>query len=331
MNIWLSHNRNFEACLRQNSLMPEWSLYSFAQENEVFVFLDLLPRAAARIAAKRTLWRGEGRPPRDLFDVLVSLAMQHYFSWSARRSKGLIEILCAFARIPIEVPSSRSLIRWRSDPRIKLCLDELLGITAEPLRSFDSDFSTDASGASTRRFSSWFSLRVGKRIEKREHINAHVTIGVRSHIAAAVDVDARLGKDSVYMRRHVQEIKERFLRINDWCGDSKYLSRANCEAVAHAGGTPWFRLKKNTKEKSEGVLAWKRMVRALRTDPEAQRHYHKRSNSESTFAAKKQKFGNFVRSKIPQAQENEEYLKWCAYNFSVLSRARHEFRVNTKL
>ncbi len=69
----------------------------------------------------------------------------------------------------------------------------------------------------------------------------------------------------------------------------------------------WFRLKKNTTNKSRGSMALKKMFIALCTSEEVNKRYHKRSNSESTFAAKKRKFGNFVRSKKDVAKENEEH------------------------
>jgi len=51
---------------------------------------------------------------------------------------------------------------------------------------------------------------------------------------------------------------------------------------------------------------------------EFDRHYHLRSNAESTFGAIKRKFGESVKSKNRVAQENELLCKIIAYNITVL-------------
>ena len=73
------------------------------------------------------------------------------------------------------------------------------------------------------------------------------------------------------------------------------------------------------------------MVTESRKNPEEYgKHYHKRSNVESTNSAKKRKFNNFVRSKIDENKENEELMNWDFYNFSFLTRGYHEYGVTPK-
>lgn len=57
------------------------------------------------------------------------------------------------------------------------------------------------------------------------------------------------------------------------------------------------------------------------------KHYHRRSNVESTFSAMKRKFGGSVRSKLPAAQLNEVLLKCLAHNLSVLVHSIHELGI----
>jgi len=315
--------------MRKKRYPRDESLYNLAQTNEVFVFLNYLPKIVMKAVNGKTLWKGEGRPPADLFDILVALSIQRYTQMSTRRSMGMIYILCKFAQIHIEMPSWRTLCRYRNNASIKHFLDSMIEETSSPLKLLERDFSTDMTGSRTSCFSSWFSLRTKKRIRHRDHIASHVTTSRILNAAVAVDVNVKKGKDSFYMRQHVERVHKNFL-INDWCGDSAYLARANCKAVSSEGGTPWFHLKKNTRDKADGSMAWKKMVIALRTSEEAQKRYHKRSNSESTFGAKKRKFGDFVRSKQDAAKENEEHLGWVVYNFPVLSRAKYEHGIIPK-
>ena len=310
--------------------MRDESLYNLAQENEIFILLKYLPDAVSMAVGNDSLWTGTGRPPNDLYDVLLCLCLQHHINWSCRRSIGMIKLLCKFARIQITIPSWRTLSRYREKDIIKPYLDALITQTSKPLNLIEHDFSTDMTGVSTSCFSTWFSLRCKRRIRFRDHISAHVSTSRILNSCVAVDVDCNKGKDSVYMRKHIRDIRNNF-GIDDWCGDSKYLARKNCEEVESAGGKPWFMPKKNTTHKPKGCLAWKKMIKLAHNDlEEFDRHYHKRSNSESTFSAKKRKFGSSVRSRFDSSKENEEHLKWIGYNFSVLSRAHYEYNVKIK-
>ena len=70
------------------------------------------------------------------------------------------------------------------------------------------------------------------------------------------------------------------------------------------------------------------MLKASEDTPKQyEKEYHVRSNVESTNMAKKQKFGDYVLCKNDTAKEQESELTWCAYNFSVLSRAYYELGI----
>jgi len=304
--------------------MRNESLYNLAQENEVLVFLNYLPKAVIRVARDKTLWKGEGRPPKDLYDILVCLMIQHYIGFSTRRSMGIIKVFTSFARMHVEMPCFKTLSNYRNKEELKTYLDSLIEETSKPLSLLENDFSTDATGASTKTFSSWYSIRAKKRSRRRDHIMTHVTTSRILNSAVAVDTGCRKGKDSIYMREHINQVKKNF-RINDWCGDGAYCSRDNCEAVRKVNGNPWFKPRKNSVLKKRGCKAYNDMLLAYVIEHEKSlKHYHKRSNSESTFSAKKRKFGNVVRSRNNTAKENEEHSKWIAYNFPVLARAKFE-------
>ncbi len=60
------------------------------------------------------------------------------------------------------------------------------------------------------------------------------------------------------------------------------------------------------------------------------KHYHQRSNVESTFSMIKRKFLPYVRSKSDQAQNNEVLCKVVCHNASVLCNAMFELDVNVE-
>ena len=60
-------------------------------------------------------------------------------------------------------------------------------------------------------------------------------------------------------------------------------------------------------------------------------HYHKRSNSETTFSMIKAKFGDAVRSKSETAQINEVLCKVLCHNICVLISSFFELGIEPNL
>lgn len=301
------------------------SLYNLIQENEVMLFLRYLPLATWWVTGNKNLWRGVGRPPKNLYDILMCLAIRKYFNLSLRRGVGLLRLLRALGVIDASVPCFKTLDNYQQNRQIELYLDEVLKLTTEPLKFIEHFFATDTTGTASTCYSSWFDIRTRKEGRKREHITVHVTVGTKLKAAIALDAKAKRGGHSEILREHIAEVAKSF-EVREWSMDRAYLSRENCNAVAVVGAEPWIKLKSNTTARTKGSPAWRRMVLEFRRNPDvANRKYHKRSSVESAISAKKRKFGGFVRAKEDASKENEETLGWIGYNFSVLCRAVHEF------
>jgi len=301
------------------------SLYNLIQENEVMLFLRYLPLAVWWVAGNKSLWRGRGRPPKNLYDIIVCLAIRKYFNFSLRRGMGLLKLFRALGVIDVSIPCFKTLDNYQRSTEIVPYLDEVLKLTAEPLTLIEHFFATDTTGTATTCYSSWFDIRTRKKGMKRQHMMAHVTVGTKLKSAVAFDARTGRGGHSEVLREHIAEVAKSF-EVKEWSADRAYLSRENCNAVAAVGAEPWFKLKSNTTAKTRGSPAWRKMVLEFWQNPEvAERKYHRRSAVESAISAKKRKFGSFVRAKKDASKENEETLSWIGYNFSVLCRAVHEF------
>jgi transposase len=57
------------------------------------------------------------------------------------------------------------------------------------------------------------------------------------------------------------------------------------------------------------------------------RHYHQRSNVESTFSMVKRKFGDSVRSKTDIAMKNEVLAKLICHNICCVIQSAYEFSI----
>ena len=73
---------------------------------------------------------------------------------------------------------------------------------------------------------------------------------------------------------------------------------------------------------------WKRMYHLYRyNEQDFMRHYHRRSNVESTFSMIKAKFGERLRSKTATAQANEVLCKVLCHNLCCLIQSMYELGI----
>jgi transposase len=303
------------------------AVYNLIQENEIFIFLEYLPLAVLFVCKNGTLWKGEGRPPCNLRDIVICLAIQQYFGKSLRRSMGIIRFVTKAANIAVNIPCFKTLDNYLNNPLLKPYLNEFFEITSKPLSELEKVFATDSTGETTSTASTWFNIRSGKTVEKKDHITTHITTGTLLNTVTAITVNAYAGDDNIIFRKH-NRITAKNFEVKEHSGDSTYLCKENCDEVEAVGGKPFFRPKSNTLVQSDGSYAWLRMMIHYHEHPiKAKRSYNKRLNVESTNHAKKAKFGSHVRSKNDIAKENECTFQWLDYNFSVLSRAYYSYDI----
>jgi len=304
------------------------ALYNTVQENEWFFFFNTLPELIYAVAGNSDLWLNRGRPPKHLSDILTCLAIwQRFPNLSVRSAKGLLEFLKYKGVIDIEIPCFKTLCNYQANERIKYYLNRLIEVSSKPLNVIETCFATDMNGVRTNNFTSWFSIRTGKRIRKRDHLASHITTGVISNIVTAVDSCVKKGRDNEILREHVEETAHNF-KIEEWSGDGAYQCRENCTAIEEAGGKPYFKLQKNVRSLAKGHPMWKWMVYEKMKHPgRYKKKYHKRSNVESTNHSKKARLGSCVKSKLDTAREQEEHIKWVDYNLLVLNRALYEWDI----
>lgn len=303
------------------------SLYTLAQENEIFVFFRYLPRVVYFVCKNDSLWSGRGAPPARLYDVLMNLSIKQYFGRSLRRSIGYIKLMKRACKIDFKLLCFKTLDNYLNNSHLKRYLDELIRYTSNPLKYIEKNFATDKTGERTHTRSSWYMIRCNKTVRKRDHLNVHITVGCALHSVAAFTARVEKGKDNIIFRKHIKQIDKDF-NAEIHSADSVYLSRKNCTAVEAVHAKPRFHLKKGLTKKPKGHPAWKHMLQYAEENPQQyEKEYHTRSNVESTNKAKKQKFGDFVSCKEDTAKEQESELTWCAYNFSILSRAYYELDI----
>jgi len=328
-NLWLQYFREENKPKKKKERYPrDEALYNLIRENHFFIYFNYVSLAVHAVAGNKSLWKGKGRPPKNLSEMLICLLIWRKFpSLDARDAKSFLEFLNFHKIIKVNIPCFKTLCNYNKNPCVKNYLNKLVETTSKPLRTIETDFATDMTGTRTKTFTSWFSIRTGETIEKRDHISTHITTGVKSNIVTAVDINVKSGKDNQIMRKHADLTAKNF-KINEWTGDSKYWCKENCKKIKALGGTGWFWPHSNFSGRYAKCGIFNKMSKALlKKEESALKSYHKRSNAESTNHSKKAKLGDFVRSKTDTGKEQEEHLKWINHNLSILGRALYEWNI----
>ncbi len=304
----------------------EWSSYNRAQCEEKDTFLQLLSNLCSCIEEPP---QAKGRPRLPLSDMTFATAYKVFSRFSSRRFAS--DLREAHRRGLISrVPHFNSVSNYMANPTLTPILKDLVIESSLPLRGLESDFAIDASGFTTSRFMKWLNEKHGVAASGnyREWVKAHVVVGTRTNIVAAIEVtDWKVGDAAQFaplMRATAKEFD-----VAEVSADRAYLTKSNLALMDELKVTPFIPFKSNSRAvpKQENT-AWARMYRRFMADPETfLSHYHKRSNVETTFSMIKSKFGDGLMSKSPEAQTNEVLCKVLCHNIVVVGQAAIEFGI----
>lgn len=310
---------------KRKRYLRDEAIYNWGQEGEFDIFLKYLIPATDYVLDKYLPYNTSLEEYWRYRDGLVCLHLQRYFGKSLRRSMGIIHYIARNDFPDVKVPCFKTLNNYQNESIFSFYFDKVIEITSQPLCKLETKFSTDGTGEATSCRSSWYSIKVGKEIKKKDHKIATVTSTVLLNAAVAVKVSN--SEDPKTAIEHVELVSKNF-SIKDWSGDSFYLMRALCTKIREKGGQAHFRIKSNTIVNQKGSPEWGRMVTLMKQKDEKEiDELNLRQNAESTNSAKKRKFGGYTRAKNDFSQINDIKCGWSCYNFSVLSRADQEYNI----
>ncbi|GAG25968.1 unnamed protein product, partial [marine sediment metagenome] len=128
-------------------------------------------------------------------------------------------------------------------------------------------------------------------------LKMHACTGVHTNIVADVVITGEHGADSPQFEPLVRGTAQGF-KINEVSADGIYSSRKNHDIVGKLGGRAYIPFRKDATGKAGGSALWKQAYHYFQFHhDEFEKHYHKRSNAESTFGAIKNKFGETIKSR----------------------------------
>jgi len=79
-------------------------------------------------------------------------------------------------------------------------LYELITLSAQPLKSVESDFAVDTSGFSTGQFMRWLDVKYGKEEDRRMWLKVHLMCGVKTNIITSVEISDGYANDHGYFK-----------------------------------------------------------------------------------------------------------------------------------
>src|SRR5947209_1847487 len=225
-----------------------------------------------------------------------------------------------------KTPHFNSVLNYLESPDVTPVLYALITESSLPLKALESDFAVDSTGFTTSRFIRWFDHRYGPRHGHHEWVKVHLMCGVRTNIVTAVEIKDRDASDTKLLPPLVTATAKNF-KLNEVSADKGYGSLNNYDVIKDHGAVPYIAFKSIHTGRGGGL--WAKMYHYFQfNQQEFLRHYHKRSNVESTFSMIKAKFRDHVRSKSDTAMANEVLCKIICHNICCLIQESHELGIN---
>jgi transposase len=215
---------------------------------------------------------------------------------------------------------------YLENPLLTPVLKDLIVRSSLPLKSVETVFAPDSTGFSTCRFIRWYDEKYGVERSGHDWVKCHAICGTKTNIVTAVEIAGRDANDCPFFKPLVETTAKNF-SVKEVPADKGYLSNENLALVEGLGGTAYVPFKCNSIPGEAGSL-WEKMYLYYNfRREEFLKHYHQRSNAESTFSMVKAKFGDGVRSKTDTAMTNEVLAKFIAHNICVVHQSHVELGI----
>ncbi len=293
----------------------DWPAFNRAQATEKRRLQVLLADLCSRLPDRDRSSSLPGPKPHLSRDAVFAMAFKVYCGLSSRRFS--CDLLDAHERGHTTKPIPGMKVNsFFEDAFFTPILKELIAISASPLRVVETDFAIDSSGFGSCRYEKWLDEKYGITRNRCVWVKVHLACGVKTNIVTAVRI---LDKDSGDCPQFVPLVKEtrRRFEIGEVSADKAYASLENFEEIAACGAAAFIPFKSNATGAVGGQF--ERAFHFFQFQREEfLRHYHKRSNVESTFSAIKRKFGDSVRSKSDTGMINESLCKILCHNLTCL-------------
>lgn len=312
-----------DAVPKKLTYKQNWPLYNEAQQTEKHRFRELLFDLTRGLPNPEQ--KGSGRRWTPMSDMVFACALKVYTTVSSRRFACDLKDAfdCGYLSM---LMNSVSVCAYLENAALTPVLQDLIVRSSLPLRAVETKFGPDSTGFSTSRFVRWYDEKYGTERSGHDWVKAHAICGVKTNIITHVEIAGRDANDCPFFKPLVEKTAENF-KIEEVSADKGYLSNDNLALVDALGGTAYIPFKSNSVQGEAGTI-WEKMFLYYQfRREEFLKHYHLRSNAETTFSMVKAKFRDHVRSKTDVAMKNEVLCKVLCHNIVVVHQSHIELGI----
>ncbi len=311
---------------KRRTYPQKWHFYYQASRTEKLMFFRIIKDAVDYLDIEAK-YKGTGRPPANIKDIVKALCIKGYCGLSSWRIESELKLAQTFGIIN-KVYKRSALNNYLNNKYVVEILKELLKTIAEPLQEIEETVAIDATGmASSYGKKRWVEVRLTHRLRK-DFAKLHIISGVKSNIIFSADVTEGTSSDSPHLKELLEELR---FKPREFVADAGYISKDNVIAISDKGIKPFIMPRKNITGQRGGSASWRYLIRLWKENKEIfLMHYHARSNVESTFSMLKRKFGDYVRAKNIIGQTADILSKVVCLNAVILSEAMLEYGIRTR-
>lgn len=272
-----------------------------------------------------------GRPKFPIRDIIKSLLVMNYHSFSYRRSLSDIQILKELSFIS-KVPKRSTMNKYMQDPLFKKIIERLIEVSSISFSGIESCLMIDSSQFFNKV------LVTAEQRKKHQHKSGmfrtppltntrklHICIARKSKIITC----ARTSKGTIHDHNFFEElisptIKNGF-RVKTVLADSAYNSKEHFIYCEDNGIVAYLDFKKNSKlGRSKSSLRKKQLIMYQNNRELWHDVYRFRVLVEGCFSSIKKRSRDYLRSLNDNAKDCEMLLKALWYNLGIISKEYHQ-------
>lgn len=303
----------------------DWHKYDLAKTNEKRMFIELLNDLSKIIEEQEYNF---GRPPIPIKDFIFCTGLKLYSRYSGRKAISDYKTSKNAGYIS-KAPSFNSVKDFLNCPATYDLLSKLLVISAMPLKKLEDKYSMDASGFGSYSMERWQKVKWGNgKGSRKNYMKGNILIGTRTNIICECELtpgnfaDVRQAPSMLIKAGANFDMKE-------VSGDKAYSSKLIHRIIYSLGAIPYIPFQRRIKEPSKNAPEiWNEMFLNFRDNKEEwKKHYHRRSNVETTFSMVKLRLGEHLLSKNYVSQRNELIMKFICHNICCLIQAIYDHKI----
>ena len=177
------------------------------------------------------------------------------------------------------------------------------------------DVLIDASGIRIIGRSIWYSIRIKKRVSRRECDKVHLAVCKDTLLALNWFITEGKKNDCPFFTKLLEPIKF----LGSVLADAGYLSRKNYQYATDNGGCAFIAFKKNSTAKAKSSPAWKWAFHLWNAVPMLFKSiYNQRSKVEAVFSVLKKRYGDRLHNRGAYRRRREFALRLLAYNVRLI-------------